>query len=105
MHAQTAKFALGDIVWHSQKAYRGVIVDVDAQFEGPEQWYESAPDRRPRRHQPWYSLLVDNSEQVAYVAEENLQTDDSQEPVHHPAMANFLGELHDGRYTVNQTLN
>lgn len=105
MHAQTAEFALGDIVWHSQKAYRGVIVDVDPQFEGPEQWYEAAPEERPQRYQPWYSLLVDNSEQVAYVAEEYLEADPSEEPVNHPAMANFLGELHHGRYTVNQTLN
>lgn len=105
MNTQMAKFALGDIVLHRDHDYRGVVVDVDPEFEGPEEWYRAAADERPERSQPWYSLLVDNSEQVAYVAEENLETDASEEPVHHPAMANLLGELHHGRYTVNQTLN
>ena len=105
MLAQIANFTLGDIVWHRQKHYRGVIVDVDPEFDGPEGWYEAAADQRPPRQQPWYSLLVDNSEQVAYVAEEYLEADRSEEPVHHPAMATFVGELHHGRYTVNQTLN
>ncbi|HKJ70360.1 MAG TPA: heat shock protein HspQ [Gammaproteobacteria bacterium] len=105
MRAQTAHFTLGDIVWHSGNDYRGVIVDVDPEFEGPEDWYADASAQRPQRHQPWYSLLVDNSEHVAYVAEENLEADESEEPVNHPAMASFLGELHHGRYTVHQTLN
>jgi len=105
MRAETARFTLGEIVRHGRHSYRGVIVDVDPQFEGPEQWYADAPEKRPERHQPWYSLLVDNSEHVAYVAEENLETDNSEEPVHHPALASFLGEMEHGRYTVNQPLN
>jgi heat shock protein HspQ len=102
---QTAAFTLGDLVWHRQYDYRGVIIDVDPQFEGPEDWYSNGAERRPSRYQPWYSILVDNSEQVAYVAEQNLAEDDSEEPVVHPATASFLGEFRHGRYTVNQILN
>jgi heat shock protein HspQ len=105
MRAQTAKFTLGEIVWHGRKYYRGVIVDVDPEFEGPEDWYADAPETRPHRHQPWYSLLVDNSEHVAYVAEENLEADNTEEPVNHPALTSFLGKLEHGRYTVNQPMN
>lgn len=105
MRTQTANFTLGDIVRHHHKQYRGIVIDVDPEFDGPEEWYAASSDSRPPREQPWYSLLVDESEQVAYVAEENLEPDDTEEPVSHPAMAGLIGEFHHGRYTVHQTLN
>jgi heat shock protein HspQ len=40
-----------------------------------------------------------------YVAEEYLEADPSSDPVTNPAMGQFLGEMHDGHYTVRQTLN
>ncbi|MFA9460862.1 heat shock protein HspQ [Thiohalorhabdus methylotrophus] len=105
MIGQAAKFSLGQIVWHLNTEYRGVIVDVDPEFQGEEEWLEGQEETGPNRNQPWYSLLVDDTEQMAYVPEQNLATDDSEVPINNPAMDFFVGEMEDGRYTVQQTLN
>lgn len=103
MHTYLAKFTLGDLVRHDDGEHRGVVVDVDPTFEGPEEWVQG--EESPSVEQPWYSLLLDNSEQMAYVAEEQLEPDDSEEPVNNPATESMLGELHNGRYEVRQTIN
>ncbi|HKJ86962.1 MAG TPA: heat shock protein HspQ [Gammaproteobacteria bacterium] len=105
MLGQAAKFSLGQIVWHQNTQYRGVIVDVDPDFQGEEEWLEGHEGLEMNRNEPWYSLLVDDTEQMAYVPEQNLEPDSSEMPVNNPAMGHFVGEMVDGRYTVQQTLN
>ena len=41
----------------------GVVVDVDATFQGSEAWYEQVARSRPPKDQPWYRVLVDGGEQ------------------------------------------
>ena len=55
---------------------------------------------RPRRDQPFYHLLAENSETeyVAYVSEQNLLADDSGEPIRHPQLGQFFVTTADGRY-------
>ena len=36
-------FNIGDIVKHRIYPFRGVIVDVDAEFSNTEEWYQSIP--------------------------------------------------------------
>src|SRR5689334_11175976 len=70
-----AKFAVGQIVRHRHFPFRGVIYDVDPEFNHTDEWYESIPpDRRPSKDQPFYHLLAQNSEgpYEAYVSEQNL---------------------------------
>lgn len=80
-------FCIGDIVRHRHYPFRGVIVDVDPEFDNTEEWYASIPeDVRPAREQPFYHLLAENDEITyeAYVSEQNLLVDDSDEPIKHP---------------------
>jgi len=35
-----AKFSVGDVVHHRLFDYRGVIIDVDRNFQSTEEWYE-----------------------------------------------------------------
>ena len=42
----TCKYSLGQIIHHLRFDYRGVIVDVDATFQGTEEWYQEKVDRR-----------------------------------------------------------
>ena len=56
------KFFVGQIVHHNRFNYRGVIVDVDADFQGSESWYEHVARSRPPKDKPWYRILVDGSE-------------------------------------------
>ena len=87
MSVNTAKFSIGDVVKHKHFNFRGVIYDVDFEFNNSQEWYESIPkDVRPKKDQPFYHLLAENNEITyeAYVSEQNLINDDSDEPIKHP---------------------
>ena len=47
MTVQKAKFSIGDIVKHKHFEFRGVIYDVDFEFNNSEEWYQSIPKNRP----------------------------------------------------------
>jgi heat shock protein HspQ len=84
---RSAKFAIGQIVRHRIYPFRGVIFDVDPVFGNTEEWYQSIPaEIRPTKDQPFYHLLAQNesTEYVAYVSEQNLLVDTSDEPMRHP---------------------
>ena len=50
MATQKAKFSIGDIVKHKHFEFRGVIYDVDFEFNNSEEWYQSIPKNvRPRK--------------------------------------------------------
>ena len=72
---RTAKFQIGQIVRHRIFSFRGVIFDIDPEFNNTEEWWLSIPEEvRPHKDQPFYHLLAENSESeyVAYVSEQNL---------------------------------
>ena len=102
MTLKTAKFSIGDIVKHKHFDFRGVIYDVDFVFNNSEEWYNSIPkDVRPRKNQPFYHLLAENHEITyeAYVSEQNLISDDSDEPVKHPLIEEiFTGKKGSGYF-------
>ncbi len=98
-----ARFAIGDVVRHRLFDFRGVVFDVDPEFANSEEWYEAIPaEMRPPKDQPFYHLLAENSESayVAYVSQQNLAPDDSDEPVDHPGIATMFDRLEDGRYQL-----
>ncbi|ODT30471.1 MAG: DNA-binding protein [Kaistia sp. SCN 65-12] len=98
---KTAKFSIGQVVRHRLFSFRGVIFDVDPEFANTDEWYEAIPaDVRPRKDQPFYHLLAENSETeyVAYVSEQNLLEDDTGEPVRHPQIREMFEKKPDGRY-------
>ena len=93
MAIQKAKFSIGDVVKHKHFDFRGVIYDVDFEFNNSEEWYQSIPkDVRPRKDQPFYHLLAENNEITyeAYVSEQNLIIDQSKEPIRHPLVNEFF---------------
>jgi heat shock protein HspQ len=99
----SARFAIGDVVRHRLFDFRGVIFDVDPVFANSEEWYQSIPeDVRPTKDQPFYHLLAENAESsyVAYVSQQNLLPDDSDEPVDHPGISAMFDGLKGGRYQL-----
>jgi heat shock protein HspQ len=103
----SARFAIGEVVRHRLFDFRGVIFDVDPVFANSEEWYESIPEAlRPSKDQPFYHLLAENAESsyVAYVSQQNLVTDDSDEPVEHPAIASMFDPIEEGRYRLRRDL-
>ena len=99
------KFARGRLVRHKKFAYRGVVVDVDATFQGSDEWYEQVARSRPPRDKPWYRVLVHNATHETYVAERHLAPDPSGDPVEHPALAHHFDELRDGVYARTRLMN
>ena len=90
-----AKFSIGEVVKHRHFDFRGVIYDVDFEFNNSEEWYQSIPkDVRPRKDQPFYHLLAESNDVTyeAYVSEQNLLLDKSKEPVKHPLIEKFFLE-------------
>ena len=79
------------------------MFDIDPVFANSEEWYDAIPeDVRPYKQQPFYHLLAENGESsyVAYVSQQNLMADDSDEPVDHPAIADMFGSYAEGKYRL-----
>ena len=96
-----AKFKLGEVVRHRVFEFRGVIFDIDPVFNNTEEWWLSIPENvRPSKDQPFYHLFAENSETeyVAYVSEQNLLPDTSNEPVRHPQVNEVFDRDDSGRY-------
>jgi heat shock protein HspQ len=100
-----ARFAIGEVVRHRLLDFRGVIFDVDPEFANSQEWYEAIPEAmRPSKDQPFYHLLAENMESsyVAYVSQQNLVADDSDEPIDHPAIGSLFDRFDDGRYLLRR---
>ena len=103
MDAHIAKFHLGQVVRHRIFPFRGVIFDVDPQFNNTEEWWLSIPEGvRPRKDQPFYHLLAENEQNcyLAYVSEQNLLPDESGEPVGHPEADHLFNGFEGGAYRL-----
>ena len=104
-----AKFSIGKPVKHRLFGFRGVVFDVDPEFGNTEEWYESIPqEARPRKDQPFYHLLAENEDTtpyVAYVSEQNLEPDDSDEPFMHPELEEYFTGIEGGCYITRQKAN
>ena len=101
----SARFGIGEVVRHRVFDFRGVIFDVDPVFANTDEWYDAIPEGvRPKKDQPFYHLLAENAESsyVAYVSQQNLVVDESDEPVDHPAIDGLFDTLDDGRYRLRR---
>ena len=98
----TAKFEIGQIVKHRYFDFRGVIFDVDPEFDNTEEWYQSIPAQvRPKKDQPFYHLLSESPNQpsyIAYVSQQNLLEEEIPEPVAHPLVEEIFSGLKGGKY-------
>lgn len=92
------KFYIGQLVHHRKFDYRGVVVDVDPEYQGSEEWYELMARSRPPRDAPWYHVLVHGARHSTYVAERHLEPDASGEQIDHPALGQFFDRFEGGRY-------
>lgn len=95
------KFAPGQTVRHKRYGYRGVVVDTDLECLADEQWYESN-QTQPDRSQPWYHVLVHDTDQTTYAAQDNLEEDLSKLPIEHPLVEHFFRGFVDGRHIRNE---
>jgi heat shock protein HspQ len=107
LKSRQAKYGIGQIVKHRIYPFRGVIFDIDPEFANTEDWWQSIPaEARPRKDQPFYHLLAENSETeyIAYVSEQNLLPDTSGEPLRHPQIDEFFDREAGGGFRTKAKL-
>lgn len=96
-----AKFSVGQVVRHRFYPFRGVVFDIDPEFDNTEEWWLAIPeDIRPHKNQPYYHLLAENAETeyIAYVSEQNLLADETGKPLRHPQVSELFSEDENGGY-------
>jgi len=96
-----ARFAVGQVVRHRFYPFRGVVFDIDPEFDNTEEWWLSIPEEvRPHKDQPFYHLLAENAdtEYIAYVSEQNLLPDETGQPLRHPQLSELFTEDENGGY-------
>lgn len=102
----STKFGIGDVVRHRLFPFRGVVFDIDPEYDNTEEWYQAIPEEiRPRKDQPFYHLLAENdeTEYVAYVSEQNLLADADSGPLRHTQIEEmFDWSAESGRYTTRE---
>jgi heat shock protein HspQ len=100
-----AKFSVGQVVRHRLFPFRGLIFDIDPEFENTEEWWLAIPEEiRPRKDQPFYHLYAENAENtyIAYVSEQNLLPDDSGTSLRHPDIEEQFEKDGQGGYRLRR---
>ena len=100
-----AKFSIGNIVKHRFLNFRGVIFDLDPEFNNSEEWYLAIPEQiRPSKDQPFYHLFAENEEifYIAYVSEQNLNIDNSGIPANHPDIIKIFSHFNGVSYVPHE---
>ena len=104
---RNAKFKIGQVVRHRVFPFRGVVFDIDPEFNNTEEWYQSIPaEVRLHKDQPFYHLFAENAETeyIAYVSEQNLLPDTSGKPIRHPQVAKTFEQDETGSYRPRNSL-
>ncbi len=104
---RTAKYTIGQVVRHRLFPFRGVVFDIDPEFDNTEEWWLSIPEEvRPHKDQPFYHLFAENAETeyVAYVSEQNLLPDTSGQPIRHPQVGEIFETDDKGSYRPRHSL-
>ena len=99
-----ARFSVGQVVKHVLFEYIGVVVDVDAEFFGTDEWYDRMARTSPPKDAPWYHVLVEDADHMTYVAERNLLVAEAR-PIRHPMVGEYFRDFRDGGYIAREALN
>jgi heat shock protein HspQ len=105
MEIRRAEFNIGQVIYHKHYNFRGIIVDVDAEFSGDDEWYEEHAKNKPSKDQPWYHIIVDDDSVMAYVSQQNICSDVSDLDIENPLLLDMLASDENGQYRSLQTLN
>jgi|SRR5271167_4782208 len=101
MKKSVAKFAIGQVIRHRVYEFRGVVFDVDPEFSDSTATCETVlVEGRLGKDQPFYYLLAENDRNpyVAYVSEQSMILDTSDEPISHPQIDDLFERDETGRY-------
>jgi len=93
-------FKRGQVVRNKKENYRAVITDYDMYFINDEELYSKATDR-PERNKPWYYVLIDKTNAISYLPQEQLELAEEQEGLDHPLLDFFFDGFDGEKYKRN----
>lgn len=93
------QFRRGQILKHKTEGFIGVVADYDMYFMNDESLYDQSRDK-PAKDKPWYYLLVNQSNSIAYVGQESLELDEVGE-IEHPLIDFFFDGIEGKQYIRN----
>ena len=99
---KAARFKIGDIVKHITHGYRAVVIDVDPIFQASGRHNPRAIKESFATKNPWYRLLVDESNQITYVEEPHLMEDINAQEIINAHLEEHLGINKSGGYIAKQ---
>lgn len=92
------KFKIGQVVNHKLFDYKGVIFGAARAFSGIDTWYKPVAKNQPPKDKPWYRVWLHGSAQTTYVADRNLEIEESAIAIEHPRMPLLFEELEGSEY-------
>lgn len=95
-------FKRGEVVKHKKYNYRGVVVDFDMSFTAKESIYRKKT--LIAKNNPWYHILVDGTDKISYISEQNLIHCNKNTPIQHPMLPYFFKGYHQQHYIRNQNI-
>ncbi len=109
-------FQTGEVVRHSEYDYCGIVVEFDARFQNEKFITPQKLDKRKSANstslyqsqeateQPWYKILVEDGQRIAYVPQSNLLPEITEFKVEHPLLPYFFEHCPDRGYVRNGRL-
>lgn len=96
-------FHAGELVRHTQYAYRAVVVDWDVECQVSTDWQNDHP-KQSVPQEPWYKLLVDDGQRITYVPQSHLIPEQNSVHVRHPLLGYFFEVCPERGYIRNGRL-
>ena len=104
MTDKSAKFGIGAIVKHRVYPFRGVVVDVDPEFDNTDEWYESIPAELRGQGAAFLPFACRKFRQLLYRLCQPAKPapDGENGPIGHPDVDEMFDGLDGERYFLRQ---
>ena len=93
-------FKRGTIVKHKNEAFTGVVTDYDMYFINDEEIYNKDTSN-PAKDKPWFYVLINKTNAISYIAQENLEIVENPEEIEHPLIDFFFDGFDGEKYVRN----
>ena len=94
-------FGRGSLVKHKEEGYLAVVTDYDMYFINDEEIYDKN-ESSPAKDKPWYYVLINKTNAISYIAQENLEAVENPEEIEHPLVDFFFDGFDGDKYNRNE---
>ncbi len=94
------KFKRGNVVKHKIDGFLAVVTDYDMYFINDEEIY-TKDQSAPAKDKPWFYVLINKTNAISYIAQENLELVESPDEIEHPLVDFFFDDFDGEQYIRN----